>query len=558
LQDIQDANGPRKPREIKRDTIRLLDELGHGNFGTVNKATLAEIRGQPGYTVAVKVLHQGNGVDTTALLQEAAVMAQFQHDRVVGLIGVITAGSPIMVVMEYCEHGALNNYLARSRLSLRRQLVIASDCADGLAYLASRRFVHRDIAARNVLVSSDKRAKIADFGLSRETNASDYYRARGGQMPIRWTAPEALEEGKFTTASDVWSFGILMYEIWTQGATPYGEIQSLQMVHIMVVNGYRLTCPEGCPLDVHAVMMECWHAEPINRPSFPELRSKLAQLESIGLPSMSTTSSPPETRGQTMQSRQVATAPAKPAQLPAADGTSLAGSLSTSEVPAGAALNQDALSKLDQQKPRLSKLAYATPNTPRTAKAQAESTTQVQGGIASDAESHALRLKAAGSEKYATPRARKPKIRAQTHGTQSIQHDEDGTQPETSQGLTLPRIKAIPDTQAVAISSHDHGESSRDNDTMTASPRSLPASTLTWLHRDTPFDASFSTHTEYTRASHAVSHSQPYSYPNRAETTAQSNHHSSSTSASTQEPDVEAAPLLASLFKRAKRTSTDV
>ncbi len=281
LQDIQSDDGPRKPREILRSAIVELEELGHGHFGSVSKATLSEIKGQPGYIVAVKVLHQSAGEDRKALLQEAAVMAQFEHNRVVRLIGVVTVGSPLMVVMEYCEHGALNNYLAKFTFSIEVKLSMAGDCADGLAYLTSRGFVHRDIAARNVLISSDRRAKIADFGMSRETSAHEYYKSRNAQMPIRWTAPEALDEGKFSAASDVWSFGVLMYEIWTRGDTPYKDIQNVSMVHVMVTNGYRLPCPDDCPTEVHALMLECWHTNPHDRPTFPHLSTQLDQLVAI-------------------------------------------------------------------------------------------------------------------------------------------------------------------------------------------------------------------------------------------------------------------------------------
>ncbi len=197
------------------------------------------------------------------------------------LIGVVTIGSPLMVVMEYCEHGALNNYLAQRTFSLKIELSIAADCADGLTYLASRGFVHRDVAARNVLVSSDRRAKIADFGMSRETNAREYYKSKGGRLPIRWTAPEAIEEFKFSSTSDAWSFGVLMYEIWTTGATPYKDIKSVAVVHAMVTNGFRLPCPDDCPADVHAMMLECWHANLVCRPTFSEVVTKLNALISM-------------------------------------------------------------------------------------------------------------------------------------------------------------------------------------------------------------------------------------------------------------------------------------
>jgi serine/threonine protein kinase len=155
--------------------------LGKGNFGEVSKGLLTETPGMPGYLVAVKVLHSTLSAESTALLEEAAVMAQFDSPRIVGLVGVVTVDA-ILVIIEYCEHGALNRYLETHELSVTEKYRMAADCAEGLAYLASMNFVHRDVAARNVLVSSERRGKISDFGLSRDTSASEYYRSKGGQV----------------------------------------------------------------------------------------------------------------------------------------------------------------------------------------------------------------------------------------------------------------------------------------------------------------------------------------------------------------------------------------
>ncbi len=140
--------------------------------------------GQPGYLVAAKVLHTSTDDSRTGLLQEAAVMAQFTHPRVVQLVGVITVGDPLMVVIEYCEHGSLSSYMTKTALDQQAKYSIALDCAEGLAYLASKNFVHRDVAARNVLIDSERRAKISDFGLTRDTSSSssEYYTSAGGQV----------------------------------------------------------------------------------------------------------------------------------------------------------------------------------------------------------------------------------------------------------------------------------------------------------------------------------------------------------------------------------------
>ena len=265
------------PREIKRVNIKIFEVVGKGNFGEVSKGLLSEIPGVLGYIVAIKSLHDVPGANRTEILEEAALMAQFDHPYVTGLIGVVTIGAPLLVVMEYCEHGSFNHYLAKNDLANHVKVMLAADCADGLAYLASIKLVHRDVAARNVLVSSERRAKIADFGMSRETVGSDYYRSKGGQLPIRWTAPEALEEQKFSEKSDVWSYGVLLHEIWTKAELPYKDMDN-RRVWVEVLAGYRLPCPPGCPQEIHALMLQCWQ-EPQNRPTFDTLRVAFRKME---------------------------------------------------------------------------------------------------------------------------------------------------------------------------------------------------------------------------------------------------------------------------------------
>eukprot|EP00042_Codosiga_hollandica_P027042 m.131215 g.131215 ORF g.131215 m.131215 type:complete len:373 (+) comp52365_c0_seq3:1238-2356(+) len=217
-------------------------------------------------------------------------MAQFRHEHVTALIGVVTLGDPVMVVMEYCEFGSLEKYVRDRQLDQRQRFGLAADAAAGLAYLASLLFVHRDIAARNILVNSEQRAKISDFGLSRDTSTSAYYHSQGGQLPVRWTAPEALETLHFTSQSDCWSFGILLFEIWTNAATPYAELDSNQKVWVAVTGGYRLPMPEGCPPPLYSLMQECWSPAPMARPSFPKLVGHLRQWElESALPSQTVT-----------------------------------------------------------------------------------------------------------------------------------------------------------------------------------------------------------------------------------------------------------------------------
>ncbi|EDQ86539.1 uncharacterized protein MONBRDRAFT_28240 [Monosiga brevicollis MX1] len=235
-------------------TIRLLDELGRGAFGIVYKALLEE-PGMPGYLVACKSLHESNGGGAMReLLEEAAVTAQFEHPNVVHLIGVVSVGKPLLVLLDFYERGDLRSHLMENaaKLTMVQRANFAYQCASGLEHVHSFGFIHRDVAARNVLLSSDLTCKISDFGLAREQPTSDdsheaYYRMRSGNLPVRWSAPEALEDQKFSRASDVWSLGILLYEIYTDGEMPY-KGWSNQRVWVEVASGFRLARPDRCHL----------------------------------------------------------------------------------------------------------------------------------------------------------------------------------------------------------------------------------------------------------------------------------------------------------------------
>jgi len=243
----------------------LLDELGKGAFGLVSKGILKESAAVPGYLVAVKsLLPTSASSDRKELLEESAVMAQFAHPNVTQLIGVCTVGKQLLVVLEYCENGSLKYYLEKHpEIDEATRLLFALDCCNGLAHVHQKGFVHRDVAARNALISSERRAKIADFGLSRETDDnSAYYKSKGGQLPVRWTAPEALEDRKFGEKSDVWGFGVLVHEIYTQAALPYKGLNN-QRVWIDVLAGYRIPCAPGCPDKVYQLMTRCNSLYPV-------------------------------------------------------------------------------------------------------------------------------------------------------------------------------------------------------------------------------------------------------------------------------------------------------
>eukprot|EP00049_Salpingoeca_infusionum_P022795 m.8825 g.8825 ORF g.8825 m.8825 type:complete len:2078 (-) comp5402_c0_seq1:291-6524(-) len=271
------------PLEIPRNSINLIaaedgGNLGAGAFGVVTKATHKSGPQIPEYLVAVKSLKEtAGGALRQEMLEEAALMAQFHSEYVVSLIGVVTIGDPVLVVIEYLELGSLKGYLQAHDVKEEILLQFAGDIAEGLEHIHSFGVIHRDVAARNVLVSSKKRCKISDFGLAREIDDDDsYYRSRGGQVPVRWTAVEALETRKYSEKTDVWSFGIVLYELWTRAEVPYKGWTN-QKVWVEVTAGFRLSKPKGCSKSVFKQMETCWYASR-DRPTFSYLRHKFRAL----------------------------------------------------------------------------------------------------------------------------------------------------------------------------------------------------------------------------------------------------------------------------------------
>ena len=279
------------PQEIKRKHVSLTNKLGNGAFGEVWKGVYDDPRGGAEYLVAVKMLLKETDEATKEMVQEAVVMAHIgSHKHVVNLIGTITAGTPKLLVMNFCEHGSLQDYLkkraAATPFTEAERLKAAHDVALGMTHLEAKRVVHRDLAARNVLVDSLSRCKVADFGLSRAAGDADnkdgveevYYRANHGAFPVRWTAPEAMETMLFNISTDVWSYGILLLEIYLDGGKPYEGMDN-QVVISRVTSGYRAFRPEGCSFAVYTeVIMPCWDKDPAARPSFVELAGNIEQL----------------------------------------------------------------------------------------------------------------------------------------------------------------------------------------------------------------------------------------------------------------------------------------
>lgn len=190
-------------------------------------------------------------------LTEASIMGQFDHPNVIYLQGVVTRSNPVMIITEYMENGSLDTFLRANdgKFQTLQLIGMLRGIAAGMAYLSDMNYVHRDLAARNVLVNTALVCKIADFGLSREIeNASDAYTTRGGKIPVRWTAPEAIAFRKFTSASDVWSYGVVLWEVMSYGERPYWNWSNQDVIK-SIEKGYRLPAPMDCPEALYQLML---------------------------------------------------------------------------------------------------------------------------------------------------------------------------------------------------------------------------------------------------------------------------------------------------------------
>ncbi|XP_069948491.1 tyrosine-protein kinase CSK isoform X2 [Cherax quadricarinatus] len=255
---------------INRQELKLLDSIGKGEFGDV---LLGDWLGQK---VAVKRLKDSSRA-AQGLLEEASLMTSLKHNNLVNLLGLVFEDSCILLVTEFMSKGSLVDYLrSRGRLHVTKQdqINFACDTCSGMAYLESQKVVHRDLAARNVLISEEGVAKVCDFGLAHEMN----FKLDGGKFPIKWTAPEALRHSKFSNKSDMWSFGILLWEIYSFGRVPYPRIP-LADVMKHVEKGYRMEAPDCCPPEVYQLMKESWNLDPQLRPTFHEAYKHLVQLQ---------------------------------------------------------------------------------------------------------------------------------------------------------------------------------------------------------------------------------------------------------------------------------------
>ncbi|XP_048059105.1 protein tyrosine kinase 2aa isoform X6 [Megalobrama amblycephala] len=264
--------------EIQRDRIELGRCIGEGQFGDVHQGVYISPE-NPSLSVAIKTCKNCTSDSVREkFLQEALTMRQFDHPHIVKLIGIITE-NPVWIIMELCTLGELRSFLQvrKYNLDLSTLILFAYQLSTALAYLESKRFVHRDIAARNVLVSSTDCVKLGDFGLSRYMEDSSYYKASKGKLPIKWMAPESINFRRFTSASDVWMFGVCMWEILMFGIKPFQGVKNNDVIG-RIENGERLAMPPNCPPTLYSLMTKCWAYDPSKRPRFTELKTQLSTI----------------------------------------------------------------------------------------------------------------------------------------------------------------------------------------------------------------------------------------------------------------------------------------
>ncbi|XP_068599347.1 tyrosine-protein kinase ZAP-70 isoform X1 [Brachionichthys hirsutus] len=277
-----DANPYHNPNEVRKFNIQrsllVIDELelGSGNFGCVKKGVLSTNAGQ--IDVAIKVLKSDNErLVKEEMMREAEIMHQLNDPHIVHMLGLCNAEN-LMLVMEMASAGPLNKFLSSNKdsVTVENITLLMHQVSMGMKYLEEKNFVHRDLAARNVLLVNQQFAKISDFGLSKALGADDnYYKARtAGKWPLKWYAPECINFHKFSSKSDVWSFGVTMWEAFSYGGKPYKKMKGPEVTHF-IKDGNRMACPAACPEQVYTLMKECWTYSHEDRPDFEKVEKSM-------------------------------------------------------------------------------------------------------------------------------------------------------------------------------------------------------------------------------------------------------------------------------------------
>ncbi|XP_052781909.1 hepatocyte growth factor receptor-like isoform X3 [Mya arenaria] len=288
LDDVTMATLREKGLLIDSDRLVLGEMVGQGNFGRVYRGYLRTDGEKEDMTVAAKTMHRNNpqNLDVQMFVKEALIMKNFQHRNVMTLIGICFGIERLpLVVLPFLENGDLLSYIRDvnrvmfQEPTVRDLTVFSVDIVSGMEYLAQLKFVHRDLAARNCMVGDDMTVRVSDFGLSRDVYEKEYYSTRDKttKLPIKWMSPESLEFGHFSSKSDVWSFGVTLWELLTRGMCPYPTVDNWDMMRFLK-DGRRLEKPVFCPEEMYQIMFRCWSWEPEERPTFTELAKNIPEL----------------------------------------------------------------------------------------------------------------------------------------------------------------------------------------------------------------------------------------------------------------------------------------
>uniref|UniRef100_H3AK53 Receptor tyrosine kinase-like orphan receptor 1 n=1 Tax=Latimeria chalumnae TaxID=7897 RepID=H3AK53_LATCH len=314
-----------KAKELPLSAVRFMEEMGECAFGKIYKGHLYLPGMDHAQLVAIKTLKDFSSPQLWAeFQQEASLMSELHHPNIVCLLGVVTQEQPVCMLFEFLNQGDLHEFLimrsphsdvgcssdedgtVKSSLDHGDFLHISIQIAAGMEYLASHFFVHKDLAARNILVGEQLHVKISDLGLSREIYSSDYYRVQTKSLlPIRWMPPETIMYNKFSSDSDIWSFGVVLWEIFSFGLQPYYGFSNQEVIE-MIRKRQLLPCPEECPPRMYSLMTECWHEIPVRRPRFKDIHSRLRSWEGL---SSHTSSNTPSGGNATTQTTSLSASP---------------------------------------------------------------------------------------------------------------------------------------------------------------------------------------------------------------------------------------------------------
>ncbi|XP_047144848.1 tyrosine-protein kinase transmembrane receptor Ror isoform X2 [Hydra vulgaris] len=277
LQELLASVEPGEIIQYPLDCVEYIRDLGEGQFGKVFQGRIhGVVKEEESTDVAVKCLKQGSSLQVLeAFNKEVKLMSALKHSNILRLLAVSTEEEPYCMIFEFMENGDLNEYLRKNKdtamLSDSDLITICKHIASGMNHLASKKFVHRDLATRNCLVGKDLLVKIADFGMSRDIYHSDYYRVGGeALLPIRWMPPEAILYGKFTVATDIFSFGVTMWEVFTFGMQPFYGYTNEEVVEF-IKKGVLLPMPDDCPQWIYEIMIKCWKHDPEERILFADI-----------------------------------------------------------------------------------------------------------------------------------------------------------------------------------------------------------------------------------------------------------------------------------------------